>query len=178
MFRLSNSLQFFTDWKVCFCRGSDSSPAAVTHPVGVCRSDDWSQDPAIPWRVPEAGFRFSRDAHRCSCSSSTRRYSCSNKRHPRSHSHCCSNGPTHGLMESSALLSHVFSLGSCGVLEGGLPAASHALFAHRSAAFSPLLYIPVNYSHLISSSFSISPMKQRRAPTLELEYDEALFELE
>ena len=49
---------------------------------------------------PEAEFRFSRADRRCSCSSSMRRYSCSHKRPPRSHSHCCSSDPTHGRWDS------------------------------------------------------------------------------
>ena len=49
---------------------------------------------------PEAEFRFSRADRRCSCSSSTRRYSCSHRRHPRSRSHCCSSDPTHGRWDS------------------------------------------------------------------------------
>lgn len=53
---------------------------------------------------PEAEFRFSRADRRCSCSSSTRRYSCSNKRLPRSRSRCCSNAPTRGSMGFSTFL--------------------------------------------------------------------------
>lgn len=45
---------------------------------------------------PEAEFRFSRAARRCSCSSSSKRYSCSSTQLPRSHSHCCSTDQAHG----------------------------------------------------------------------------------
>lgn len=52
------------------------------------------------YNFPEPEFRFSRGDRRCSCSSSMRRYSCSNTQHLHSHSHCCSSDPTRGPWDS------------------------------------------------------------------------------
>ena len=78
----------------CCCRGSNPSPTVIAYHVGVHRSDDCSMTAAyLVSTCHEQSIRFSRGAPRCSCSRSLRRYSCSSKRHPRSHSHCCSSDP-------------------------------------------------------------------------------------
>ena len=74
------------------CQGSNPSLTVIDHPVVIHRSNDSTS--VITHR--EAEFRLSRAAPRYSCSSSWKRYSCSNKRHPRSHSRCCSTDRAHG----------------------------------------------------------------------------------
>ncbi len=114
---------------------------------------------------PEAEFRFSRADRRCSCSSSTRRYSCSSKRPPRSHSHCCSNDPAHGRWDSLPFTHYVLL-------------RRFALYVKtwsRDGSYKP----PPFYAfQSTSSSFSISPKKQSRPPLSAYEYDEATFALE
>lgn len=110
---------------------------------------------------PEAEFRFSRAARRCSCSSSRRRYSCSNTRLLRSHSRCCSSDQGHGLWDFPP-----FHL-----TQSSLRLAFYLMaFGGGDFCESPPLYA----FHSNASSFSISPKKQSRPPRLVLEYEEAL----
>ena len=138
--------------KVCCCRGSNPSLSAVTYPVSVRSSNDYLLNIAQPVSVfQKQSFRFSRGDRRCSCSSSTRRYSCSSKRPPRSRSHCCSNDPAHGRWDSLPFTHYVLL-------------RRFALYVKtwsRDGSYKPP---PLYAFQSTSSSFSISPKKQSRPP--------------
>ena len=164
------------------CRGSASSPTEVRQPVAVFRRDDCHEaiGCSLPWVCLQG-------AHRYSSSRSTNRCSRTHRRGRRSRSRSYSTAPRSALEASTVLPAkaglYPFPTGGSRVfvpiLYFHVPCARSLRRLFRAAQYIapskphwPAARSVFRYSGSISLSFSISPVKARRAPVFEIEADE------